>query len=155
VEVKTLQDAINDIMNAIESTLKAKINIDGGKLSDVKSLIIGNKTSMKPKTPALWVMQSTGTMEEGNRVCYETWSLEIVVISVIYNTDTQEGYQQANDLVCRAKNVLLADRTLGFGHGTFFGDIVSVRYEGNNTYFQTGNLFSAAYTCAVKFTVRE
>jgi hypothetical protein len=50
---------------------------------------------------------------------------------------------------------LLADRTLGFGHGTFFGDIVSVRYEGNNTYFQTGNLFSAAYTCAAKFTVRE
>ncbi len=153
---KTLESAIDDIMLAIETTLKAEINVDGGKLSDVKSLFIGDRGSQSPKTPGLWVGQGDARIiPEGEYLKTECWAMEIGVVSVIYNTNQYQGYKDANNLTSRAKRVLLADRTLGFGAGTFFGDIRSLSFRGSNPEFRTGNLFSAVYTCQVYFTVIE
>jgi hypothetical protein len=158
VESKTLEQAIDDIMEAIETTLKNAINVDGGKLHDVKSLIMGGKTSQSPKTPGLWVGQGEARLvPEDSYLKTECWAMEIAVVSVIYNTDQYQGEKDANSLAARAKSVLIADRTLGFDHGTFFSDIRSSRFIGSNPEFITksGNLFSAIYTCEVYFTVIE
>ena len=55
MEIKTLEDAIGDILDKIEEKL-AEAKQDGGRIEDVKTLIIGMKTSKKPETPAIWVM---------------------------------------------------------------------------------------------------
>lgn len=156
MESKTLEDAIDDIMLAIETTLKAEINIDGGVLSDVKTLVIGESTSQKPTTPALWINQGLSRLvPDDNYIKTEMWQTEIIVISVIYSSDQYNGYKDANSLAARAKRVLLTDRTLGFGHGTFFSDIRSESFEGSNPQYRRGNIFSSVYTCKAYYTVYE
>ena len=156
MEIKTLENAIGDILNKIEEKL-AEAKQDGGKISDVKTLIIGMKTSQKPATPAIWVMSGETIIDTTTTLTiWERWSMEIVIIGVVYNAeDAKEGFKEANTLTARAKNILLADRTLGFGHGTFFQDIKSKRFDGNNPYFKNGNYYSAAFTLTAVFTVRE
>lgn len=156
MESKTLEDAIDDIMLAIETTLKAEINIDGGILSDVKTLVIGESTSQKPTTPALWINQGLSRLvPDDNYIKTEMWQTEIIVISVIYSSDQRQGFKDANSLAARAKRVLLTDRTLGFGHGTFFSDIRSESFEGSNPQYKRGNIFSSIYTCKAYYTVYE
>lgn len=156
MEIKTLEDAIEDIFLKIEEKLSAAIQ-DGGKIADVKSLIIGMKTSQKPEAPAIWVMAGQAAIDPSTRTTnWESWNMDISVIGVVYDSvDSKEGYKKASGLTARAKNILLADRTLGFGHGTFFQDIKSKSFDGNNPYFQNGNYYSAVYTLTVTFTVRE
>ena len=156
MEIKTLADAIDDILNKVEEKLSEAIQ-DGGKLSDVKTLVVGMKTSQKPEPPAIWVMVGETIPDPTTTLTlWECWNMEIAIIGVIYNAiEGKEGYKEANNLTARAKNVLLADRTLGFGHGTFFQDIKSKRFDGNNPYFQNGNLYSAVFTVTAVFTVRE
>jgi len=156
MEIKTLEDAIEDIFLKVEEKLTGAIQ-DGGILSDVKSLVIGIKTSQKPEVPAIWIMSGPANIDPSTRTTnWESWNMDLTILGVIYNAvDNKEGYKQASGLAARAKNVLLADRTLGFGHGTFFQDIKSKSFDGNNPYFQNGNYFSAVYTCTVTFTVRE
>lgn len=104
MESKTLEDAIDDIMLAIETTLKAEINIDGGILSDVKTLVIGESTSQKPTTPALWINQGLSRLvPDDNYIKTEMWQTEIIVISVIYSSDQRQGFKDANSLAARAK----------------------------------------------------
>ena len=156
MEVKTLEDAIEDILNKIEKKLSDTIT-EGAKLADVKSLVIGMKTSQKPEAPAIWVMAGETVIDPTTQTTlWEKWNMDIVIIGVVYDAaDSKEGYKGANRLTARAKNVLLADRTLGFGHGTFFQDIKSKRFDGNNPYFQNGNYYSAVFTLTTVFTVRE
>ncbi|HDK26589.1 MAG TPA: hypothetical protein ENG48_05825 [Candidatus Atribacteria bacterium] len=156
METKTLEEAINDILEKIEEKLSDAMQ-DGGKLSDVKSLMIGMKTSKKPEAPAIWVMEGETVIDTTTRLTnWESWNMDIVIIGVVYNSkEAKEGYKEANTLTARAKNILLADRTLGFGHGSFFTDIKSKRFDGNNPYFQNGNFYSAAFTLTTVFTVRE
>ena len=156
MEIKTLEDAIEDILDKVEEKL-SEAKQDGGKIEDVKTLVIGAKTSLKPETPAVWVMTGEMMIDPTTTLTiWERWSMEIVVIGVIYNTTSgREGFKEANGLTARAKNILLADRTLGFGHGTFFQDIKSKSFDGNNPYFQSGNYYSAAFTLTAVFTVRE
>lgn len=156
MENKDLADAIIDIRNAIENTLRSEINVDGGILSDVKTLVIGNKTSQKPMTPALWVFFNPAIpLVNTTMLKCETWEMDIIIIGVVYNPVQDEGYLEANKLTAHAKKVLLADRTLGFGYGTFFNDIKSKSFDGNNPYFNQGNYFTAAFTCTTVFAVRE
>lgn len=156
MEIKTLESAIEDILDKIEEKLSDAMQ-DGGKLSDVKTLIIGSKTSNKPEAPAIWGMEGETVIDPTSGLTiYERWNMDISIIGVIYNAvDGKEGYKEANRLTARAKNILLADRTLGFGHGTFFQDIKSKRFDGNNPHFQNGNFYSAMYTLTTVFTVRE
>ena len=156
MEVKTLEDAIEDILNKIEKKLSDAIT-EGAKLADVKSLVIGMKTSQKPEAPAIWVMAGETVIDPTTQTTlWEKWNMDIVIIGVVHDSvDGKEGYKEANRLTARAKNVLLADRTLGFGHGTFFQDIKSKRFDGNNPYFQNGNYYSAVFTLTTVFTVRE
>jgi hypothetical protein len=156
MEEKTLQSAIDEILSAIELKLHDAMQ-DGEKLQDVSTLVIGGKTSKKPETPAIWVMEGDTIITPNTTLTmWESWSMDFVIIGVVYNADDgKDGYKEANDLTARAKNILLADRTLGFGHGSFFTNIKSKRFDGNNPYFQNGNYYSAAYTCTVVFTVRE
>ena len=160
MNTKTFQSAKREIINNIEKMLKAEINIDGGKLSDVKTLVVGDKTTKSLTTPLLWVEIGIANCIDHTGEC-EHWEMDIMVLSVIFNADSQKGHEEANDLTARAKNVLLGEydgkpkRTLGFGHGTFFGDIKSLRFEGSNREFQKNNKFSAVYTCQVRFMTRE
>jgi hypothetical protein len=160
VETKTFQDAKQDIIDNIEKMLKAEINIDGGKLSDVKTLVISEKTTVALTVPMLWVETGIANCTEHTGEC-EHWEMDIMILSVVYNSNSKKGHEEANDLTARAKNVLLGEydgnpkRTLGFGHGTFFGDIKSLRFEGNNREFSKNNKFSAVYTCQARFTTRE
>jgi len=156
MEIKTLEDAIEDIFDKIEEKL-SDARTEGAKLADVNSLVIGMKTSQKPETPAIWVMAGETTIDPTTQTTlWEKWNMDLVIIGVVYNAiDGKEGYKEANRLTARAKNVLLADRTLGFGHGTFFQDIKSRRFDGNNPYFQNGNYYSAVFTLTTVFTVRE
>jgi len=154
--INTMQDSIKEIMNAVEKTLNDEIKIDGGKLSDVKTLVIGDRTATAPKTPAIWVQWGTCNLVPNDQYLRtEMWAMEINLLSVIYNTNAQKGFEEANDLALRAKSVILFDRTLGFGNGTYFSDVRSLRFEGNNPNLNNGNLYSAIYTFEVYFTVIE
>lgn len=156
MEVKTLADAIDDILNKIEEKLRSAIKNDD-KLENIKTLIIGVKTNKKPEPPAVWVMVGEAVpTPDTTLTMWESWSMDVVIIGIIYNSvDSKEGFKEANILTAKAKSILLEDRTLGFGHGTFFTDIKSKRFEGNNPHFQNGNFYSAAFTLTTVFTVRE
>lgn len=156
MEKKTLADSIEDILDKVEKKLSEAMQ-DGGKLEDAKTLVVGMKTSQKPEPPAIWVMLGeTNPDPTTTLTLWECWNMEIVIIGVVYNSiEGKEGYKEANNLTARAKGILMADRTLGFGHGTFFQDIKSKRFDGNNPYFHNGNLYSAVFTLTAVFTVRE
>ena len=156
METKTLESAIENILEKIEEKLNEEVR-DSGILEDVKTLIVGGKTSIKPEAPAIWVMLGDTAIEPTTKLTiWESWSMDIMIAGVTYNSnDSKEGYKEANNLVARAKRVLLKDRTLGFGHGTFFQDIKSKSFDGNNPYFKNGNYYSAIFTLTTVFTVRE
>jgi len=156
MEAKTLSDAIDDIMDKIEEKISGAMQ-DGGLLDDVKALVVGTKTSQKPEAPAIWIMEGETVIHPDSKTTmWESWDMDVVIIGVTFNSvEGKVGYKDANGLTARVKNILLADRTLGFGHGTFFQDIKSKRFDGNNPYFQNGNYYSAVYTLTVTFTVRE
>jgi len=156
MENKTLESAIDDILENTEDILNGEIK-DGGILEDVKTLVVGGKTTQKPEAPAIWVMLGDTAIDPTTQLgnC-EGWDMDLMIAGIIYNSnDSKAGYKEANSLAARAKRVLLADRTLGFGHGSFFADIKSKRFDGNNPYFKNGNHYSAVLTLTTVFTVRE
>lgn len=151
-----MEKAIRLINKAIKDTLKREMIVDGGKLAEVKTLVIGGQSSGSPKTPAILVTFDTANLVPPvDYLRTEKWAMPVELVSVVYSTDPEKGYEQANSLVLRAKSVLVKDRTLGFGHGTFFNSIRALKFDGNNPYFRLGNLYSAAFTCSVYFTVIE
>jgi hypothetical protein len=155
VETKYFSEAIEEILNAIQTKLENATQ-DGELLQDVKVIIRGDKTSIKPVTPAIWIFPSPATILEGSQhTIIERWELPIQNISVVYNTNTEQGFKDANDVIARAKRILIADRTLGFGHGSFIADIHSKSFDCNNPALVNGNFYSAIYTCIVSFCIME
>lgn len=155
MEEKYFSEALNEILNAIQTKLESAIQ-DGELLQDVKTIVRGDRTTAKPVTPAIWIFSGVAVPMPGSyHTIVERWELDIQLISVVYNTNTEEGYKEANDVVARAKRILLADRTLGFGHGTFFQDIRSKEFDCSNPAFVKGNFYSAIYTVVVTFCIRE
>jgi hypothetical protein len=153
---KTFEDAVDEILEKIEDKLN-DAKQDGGILNDVKTLIMGPKTVQKPEAPAVWIMQGETSITTSTRLTmWESWEMDIVCIGVVYNAEEgATGFKEANSLAARIKRVLMSDRTLGFGHGSFFTDIKSKKFDGNNPYFKNGNLYTAVYTCTVVFTIKE
>jgi hypothetical protein len=155
MEEKYFNEAIDEILSAIQTKLENAIQ-DGELLQDIKIIVRGDRTTQKPKTPAVWIFSGIAIPMPGAlHTIVERWELDIQIISVAYNTNTEEGYKEANDIVARAKRILLKDRTLGFGHGTFFQDIRSKSFDCSNPTFVNGNFYSAIYTAVVTFCIRE
>jgi hypothetical protein len=155
MEEKYFSEAIDEILNAVQVKLENATQ-DGELLQDVKVIVRGDRTTIKPVTPAIWIFSGIAVPLPGAlHTIVERWELDIQNISVVYNTNSEQGFKDANDVVARAKRILLADRTLGFGHGTFFMDIRSKSFDCSNPEFTNGNLYSAIYTCVVSFCIRE
>ena len=155
MEEKYFSEAIDEILNAIQTKLENATQ-DGELLQDVKTIVRGDRTSAKPVTPAIWIFSGMATVLEGSQhTIVERWELPIQIISVAYQTNSEQGYKEANDIASRAKRILIADRTLGFGHGTFIADIRSKSFDSSNPAFVNGNYYSAIYTCVVTFCIRE
>jgi hypothetical protein len=155
MEEKYFSEAIEEILNAIQTKLENATQ-DGELLQDVKVIIRGDRTSVKPVTPAIWIFSGIAVPSPATlHTIVERWELDVQIISVAYNIKTEEGYKNANDVAARAKRILLKDRTLGFGHGTFFADIRSKSFDCSNPAFANGNFYSAIYTATAVFCIRE
>lgn len=155
METKRLEDAIEEILVAMQSKLEMATQ-DGNLLQDVKSIVRGDRTAQKPVTPAIWIFSGQAIVQSGaQHTIVERWELPVQFISVVYNTNSEEGFKEANSVASRAKSVIIEDRTLGFGHGSFFADIQSRSFDCGNPAFVNGNYYSAIYTAMAVFCVRE
>jgi len=147
-----LADMIEDILDKAEEKLKEET--EGGDLKEVAEVVRGEHVRGKPKNPSLWIFTDTVSIEGGITSMREPWTLPLIVVSVVYNSqDPRRGQKNATELAAKARSVLLKSRNLDL-QGKVHG-VRSVTFEPRGRFEEGGGVFSAACVLNVSFTTLE
>jgi len=144
-----ISEKIQNINDEIENKLKGynyKDNIPG--LQGNLSIIIGKKEAgKKARTPLLAVFLDNSPIENPSGIS-EEWNFNLVIISLIVNTDAKTGKEIASDLALEGSTALMEDRCL---NGTV-RDIVRTNFVPGDERAEVGNnTFGAGVEMQVKF----
>ena len=145
----SLPDAIDQILDAMQETLTAaKFS---GILSDVNTIVLGDRARPHPELPSLWVFAAPALNEHTSHGLAETWSMPVNLVALRNDEVPEQGFRATADLAARANKIIVSQRDLGLG---FVVDVTSTRFE--PTREQTLDhlvIYAAAATVTVKFNV--
>lgn len=147
-----LDEAINQILDAIVGAIEAEIT-EGGLLEGVKTVIRGDRTRPKPDAPSVFVFSDIAQTRETPRTLAETWSMPVIMVATVRETEPEKGYRSATELAAKVRSAVLKDRSLGLRH--FVQDVRSMRFDPGGGEYSEGSLFGAAATVEVIFTILE
>jgi len=150
--IKDLASAIKDILDSIKSILESATE-EGELLEGVKEVVRGDRVRPRPEPPTIWIFTDEAVAIHPPMSLAEKWSLPIVLSAVYKTDDPDTGYMEATSLAAKARSVILKDRTLGLRN--FIQDVQSVRFDPSGPHFNEGQLYGAAATVNVIFTIFE
>lgn len=151
METKRLDQAIKEIIDSIEATLKVATG-KGKALEDIKEVVKGERHRTKPPVPALWIFTEIATIEHSSALV-ERWTLPVIISAILKENDPEAGYEKAREYAAKARSEVLADRTLGLRE--FVQDVQSNRFEAGGPWLREGTLFAANAVISVMFRIKE
>lgn len=151
MEAKRLDEAIKEIIESIDNTLKSATG-NGKPLKDIKEVVKGERHKTKPSVPALWIFTETATIEHASALV-EQWTLPVIISAIVKENDPGAGYEKAGEYAAKARSEVLSDRTLGLRE--FVQDVQSNRFEAGGPWLREGTLFAANAVISVMFRIKE
>lgn len=140
-------------MDGVEAAIEAEREAEEGTLTDIKTLIQGDKSRPTPQPPAVWIRGLMATCDHSQRSYAEKWQVDILILAIVKNTDPAEGYEQATSLAARARSAILKDRTLG--NRKYIQDVRSKGFEMSGPDLRNEALCAATATIQVHFVILE
>lgn len=133
-----------DIRTGIESVLTAA-DLKVG--SDSVNIIMGEKVRVDDlRPPSVWVFFEPSPIENPGQSEY--WRFNIIVASVIYDGEPQDGLDKAEQLAYDASQALISDKTLD---GNVHGDVLRTQFfPGYTRGNVTDKLFGAGYALEIR-----
>ncbi len=123
-------EAIRGILDAIENRIRAAAE-PGGVLSQVKSIVPGDRSAQNPQPPALWIYPHEAPVTHAHGI-RERWNLKVVLVAVTRAKQTKEAgalqpaMEQATDIISDAMTALVDGRRLGL---PWVHDVQKVRMQ--------------------------
>jgi hypothetical protein len=108
--VATLDQAVEDVLDAIADALDAAAAETGGGLDEVLTVVRGDRSRPVPEMPALWVIPQAATYEQADFGDAEQWTLDVTIAALVKSDDPAEGAATARRLAARARSVALTVR---------------------------------------------
>jgi hypothetical protein len=147
-----LAEAFDAIVAAIASALEDWAT-QGMPLSDVRSVVRGDRSRPMPALPAIWVVPEAATQEGGTFGDPETWVMPVTLAALVKSDDPETGGRECARLAADARKAVLSDRRLGL---EYVVDTVSTTFDGAaRSSERNRNLFWADATVRVRFGVEE
>ncbi len=154
-ELIQLDAALEGIMDGIEALIKAEMDQEKetSTLKDIETLVRGNKSRPSPRAPAVWIRGLTAMADHSQRSYAEKWTVSVLILAIVKNTDPEVSYKEATSLAARTRSAILKDRSLG--QRKYVQDVKSKSFEMSGP--DTGNeaLAIATATIEVSFVILE
>jgi hypothetical protein len=147
---KPLRVALEEIQEAIKTILEQEK--ESGYLTEVETVIRGDRARPKPPTPVVWLFINNATPESSTLSLVQSWGLT-VTLSVVYKSDDpSRGFFKATEIATKAREVILRNRKLGLD---YVSDIKDINFTPSNPAMANGNLYNSEWMFSVKFISKD
>lgn len=153
--VVLLEDAIDNILDAIVDVLVTAAGSSGDPLETVQAVVRGDRSRPMPKLPSLWVVPEPAVSDTVTHGLKESWTMPVRIAALVSGDDPDVAGREAVRLAARSRTTVLQQggRRLGLA---FVQDTTSREFEPHaRTSERNRNLYWADATVAVRFTVWE
>lgn len=150
-----LDEAFEDILDAVVGLLKTSADTPGSELEDLRSEdIVRGDRDIAPRQPSLMVFAEPALPSQ-THAHMEFWTVPVVVLASVEENDPAKGYRQAAKFAAGARRVILRDAGRRLGLTNFVQDTQSARFEAAAPWSKRGTLYEALAVVNVIFTVFE
>lgn len=145
----TLDVSVELIIDMIVQAIMGETG--GGTLSDVVTVVRGDRARPMPVLPAVWIVPQPAQMD---RMTYddETWVMPISIAALVKGDDPADAGRDSQRITALARSAALSVKLLGIP-GVSLVDIVSVSFdptarsnERNRTLFWTEAVINVTFT---------
>lgn len=144
-----LDTMIDRVLDSIEDRCKDETKL----LSEINSVIRGDKLEYTPELPSLWIYTQTLVPTSDNTALKEQWVMPVVLEVVIEeNNDAQKGYKKSTELAAKARSAVLKDRKLGLDN---VAHVLSGEFHPSGPGLRENNYFSSMAVVNVRFFTFE
>jgi hypothetical protein len=95
-----LSDSIETIIDSVVDAVKAEMG--GGTLSDVKTVIRGDRARPMPEMPAVWIVPQAA-QQRAETYGEETWELPLSIAALVKGADPAEAGKAAQRITSLAQ----------------------------------------------------
>ncbi|MFP4635914.1 MAG: hypothetical protein ACLFRD_08635 [Nitriliruptoraceae bacterium] len=145
-----LDQALSQILDHVGDLLDTARN--DGLLTDLRAIVRGERSRVRPDPPYLWVMVGAATCTDA-RALHESWQVALMLNAFVHSEDPEEGWMDAMFKAARARSVVLRDRT--FGSDLPFVEDAQSAELGPLGQFTAGRRFGAYARINVRFALVE
>lgn len=158
----TLYDAYAEIIDAVETTLKAETEA-GGLLNEVisesKRVLVGEKQKQAIKPPVLWLHGLSAVNNQPPQTLHLGWNLPLLMIGIAQSNSPHDGYDEAAHIAGAAVSTMLRQARLRPALGVaYVSDIIATGFDPNadeTVDEERGRLFAATGSVTVRFSIVE
>lgn len=150
----TLDVSVEAIIDAVVSAIEAETDEDG-TLSDVRSVVRGDRARPLPEMPSVWVVPEAASMV---RATYgeETWSLPLSIAALVKGDTPAEAGRDAQRIAALARSAALRAKDAADDGGAQVTDIISTSFDATaRSSERNRTLFWVEAVVTVLFTVIE
>ncbi len=147
----TLDTALDEILNAVKTTLQAEVK-SGGILEGLVTLERWDQFEAKPPTPAVIFYGEEMDGPASMTSIREHWTLPVQVIAYAWNDSPVVGSRDAAKYAAAARKVLLRSQHLGL---SYVMQTQSGGFTPPNPMNRTSNLFSSSAVVKILFRTDE
>lgn len=149
-----LHEACDLILKAIEKKLNDS-TVPGELLEKANKVILGDRTRNKHDYPSINILPGTASNSHQRGAIREQWLFPIILVAMTHDNNPENGRLLVQELVAKARSVLLKDRRLGLNG--IVQDIYSDTYEPSTDWQRDtkNSIFYAMTTINVRFNVCE
>ena len=146
----SLDQCVEDILDEIVAEIQ--LETGGGTLSEVQSVVRGDRARPMPKLPAVWVVPQAAQFRQDVFGSEEGWTMPVSIAALVKADDPDTGGRLAQSITARARTAALRARPAGIA-------VIDVRSDtfdpGARSSERNRNLFWTDATIRVTFTVDE
>lgn len=151
--MSTLDVSVEVILDAIVEAVEAEVG--GGTLSEVKSVVRGDRARPMPPLPSVWIVPQVATQDEAT-YGEETWTLPVSVSALVKGDSPAEAGRSSQRFTALARTAALGAEAAMEAAGAEVTMIRSTTFDPTaRSSERNRNLFWTEATVAVTFTVRE
>lgn len=143
-----LHTAIDSILDAVDTALKAEIKTNG-LLADVAQVGRMSQDMPSPPFPGVWYYAGTCKPLRQNLGAREKWQMPIVLASLTWNDNSATGSEDATRLAAAAKSTIQLTGNLGVA---CVGAISPDSFEPAGPIDRNNQMFSAMAMIMIEFS---
>lgn len=147
----TLDQAVEDILTEIVESITAETDATGS-LSEVVSVVRGDRARPMPALPAVWVVPQSAKFVQAEFGEQEEWFMPVSIAALVKDDNPDTGGRLAQSITARARAAALNSRPAGVAVIDVRSDTFDPTARSSE---QNRTLFWTEATIRVTFTVDE